>query len=651
MYFCTMIMITNLTLHFGGRVMFDEVSFRINETDKIGLVGRNGAGKSTLLKVIKGIQKADVFDYSMPKDTTIGYLPQELHSDSEKSVYEETRTAFDNVLRIEQELQVLQHEMETRTDYESDSYMELINRYHEKEQQLNNLGGYTLEEQIEKVLKGLGFSSADFEKPMSSFSGGWQMRVELAKILLSKPSLLLLDEPTNHLDIESVTWLEGFLKEYPGAIMLVSHDRAFLDAITNRTIEVAMGDIEDYKVSYSKYVAMRVERREMLVAAQKNQEREIAQIQRNIDRFRAKASKASFAQSLIKKLDKMDRIEIESEDVSAMRIRFPKAPTSGITVVSGKDVSKSYGEKQVIKNMNFEIDRGDKIAFVGKNGMGKTTLSRIIAGDLTCDGTVKLGHNVMMGYYAQHQTENLHPKNSVLEEMENSAPGNYEGNLRTLLGAFLFSGDDVYKKVKVLSGGEKSRLAMAKLLLQPLNFLILDEPTNHLDMIAKDVLKQAMQNFEGTIIVVSHDREFLQGLTNKVFEFTPVGIKEHIGDIYEFLDKKQVENFRALELEKEKKAAAEKPKSNGAEKSSDNNKEAEKELKRLKNAVNKAEEEVSRLDNEIAGIEAQLKDPEKFQELSKDPDYFSKYETLKLQQEKAMHEWESLSEQLEKVGS
>jgi len=620
--------------------MFDGVSFRINETDKIGLTGRNGAGKSTLLKVLKGIQRADEFEVSMPKDTTIGYLPQELHSTSEKSVYEETRTAFERVLKIEKELAQLQHEMETRTDYESDGYMDLINQYHEKETVLNNLGGYTLDEQIEKILKGLGFSPSDFNKPLKEFSGGWQMRVELAKILLSKPSLVLLDEPTNHLDIESVTWLETFLKEYPGAIMLVSHDRAFLDNITNRTIEVSRGEIEDYKASYSKYVTQRAERREMLISAQKNQEREINQIQRNIDRFRAKASKATFAQSLIKKLDKMDKIEIEEEDVAAMKIRFPKSPQTGITVVSGKHVSKHYGDKKVINNLDFEIDRGDKIAFVGKNGMGKTTLSRMIAGDLSFDGTIKLGHNVMMGYYAQHQTENLHPKNSVLEEMEHAAPANFEGNLRTLLGAFLFTGDDVYKKVRVLSGGERSRLAMAKLLLQPLNFLILDEPTNHLDMIAKDVLKQAMQNFDGTIVVVSHDREFLQGLTNKVFEFTPDGVKEHLGDIYEFLEKKKVESFRALELEKEAVQKQTVKQAEVAKNIIDPRKEQEKELKRLKNAAEKAEQEVTRLDKEIAAIDEQLKDAVQYQQLTKDPDFFNKYEALKKQQQQAVEKWE-----------
>ncbi len=644
-----MIMINKLALHFGGRTMFNDVSFRINETDKIGLTGRNGAGKSTLLKILIGIQKADEFDVSMPKGTTIGYLPQELFTNSDKTVYEETRTAFNKVLELEKEIARLQHELETRTDYESDDYMKLIEDFGEKETQLSHLGGYSLDEQIEKVLRGLGFTTADFSKSVKAFSGGWQMRIELAKILLQKPDLILLDEPTNHLDIESVTWLETFLKEYPGAIMLVSHDKAFLDAITNRTIEVSRGEIDDYRASYSKYIEQRAERKEMLQNAQKNQEREIAQLQRNIDRFRAKASKATFAQSLIKKLDKIDRIEIEEEDVVAMKIRFPKAPQTGVTVVSGTGVNKSYGEKHVINNANFEIDRGDKIAFVGKNGMGKTTLSRMIAGDLTYDGTIKLGHNVLMGYYAQHQTENLHPNNTVLEEMEHSAPADYEGNLRTLLGAFLFSGDDVYKKVKVLSGGEKSRLAMAKLLLQPLNFLILDEPTNHLDMIAKDVLKQAMQAFEGTIIVVSHDREFLQGLTNKVFEFLPGEIKEHLGDIYEFLDKKQMESFRALELEKE---AAQK---NTIKKVSANNteyekkKEDEKELKRLKNAVEKAEAEVAKIDKEIAAIDEQLKNAEQYQKLTQQPDFFEKYEALKKQQTAAIEKWEAASAEYEKA--
>lgn len=644
-------MINKLALHFGGRTMFNDVSFRINETDKIGLTGRNGAGKSTLLKILIGIQKADEFDVSMPKGTTIGYLPQELFTNSDKTVYEETRTAFNKVQELEKEIARLQHELETRTDYESDDYMKLIEDFGEKETQLSNLGGYSLDEQIEKVLRGLGFTTADFSKSVKAFSGGWQMRIELAKILLQKPDLILLDEPTNHLDIESVTWLETFLKEYPGAIMLVSHDKAFLDAITNRTIEVSRGEIDDYRASYSKYIEQRAERKEMLQNAQKNQEREIAQLQRNIDRFRAKASKATFAQSLIKKLDKIDRIEIEEEDVVAMKIRFPKAPQTGVTVVSGTGVNKSYGEKHVINNANFEIDRGDKIAFVGKNGMGKTTLSRMIAGDLTYDGTIKLGHNVLMGYYAQHQTENLHPNNTVLEEMEHSAPADYEGNLRTLLGAFLFSGDDVYKKVKVLSGGEKSRLAMAKLLLQPLNFLILDEPTNHLDMIAKDVLKQAMQAFEGTIIVVSHDREFLQGLTNKVFEFLPGEIKEHLGDIYEFLERKQMESFRALELEKE---AAQK---NTIKKVSANNteyekkKEDEKELKRLKNAVEKAEAEVTKIDKEIAAIDEQLKNAEQYQKLTQQPDFFEKYEALKKQQTAAIEKWEAASAEYESVAA
>jgi ATP-binding cassette subfamily F protein 3 len=644
-----MIMINKLSLRLGESMLFDGISFTINENDKIGLTGRNGAGKSTLLRVIKGIQQADEYDVSMPKNTTIGYLPQELHVDSDKTVYDETRTAFSDILKIENELALLQHEMETRTDYESSEYMNLINRYHEQETLLNNLGGYHKDEEIEKILKGLGFTPDDFDKPLKHFSGGWQMRVELAKMLLQKPDLILLDEPTNHLDIESVTWLETFLKTYTGAIMLVSHDRAFLDNVTSRTIEISRGKIEDYKVPYSKYLLLRAERREQQLAARKNQEREISQMQRNIDRFRAKASKASFAQSLIKKLEKIEIIEIEEEDTSAMKIRFPKAPQSGRMVVSGKQITKRFGlNKSVISNLNFEIERGDKIAFVGKNGMGKTTLTRIIAGNLDYEGTLKYGHNVLMGYYAQHQTEMLHPDYTVLEEIEQAAPAGYEGNLRTLLGAFLFSGDDVYKKVKVLSGGEKSRLAIAKLLLQPLNFLILDEPTNHLDMIAKDVLKKAMQHFEGTIIVVSHDREFLQGLTHKVFEFTSDGIKEHLGDIYEFLEKKKADSFRAIELQKDiinqlHSNTNKKP----LNKNQNERKEQEKELKRIKNSVIKLEAQIACIEKQIAEIEAKLKNPADCSDLYRDDTFFSNYELLKQQLQTALQQWEQLSIQLE----
>lgn len=641
-------MINKLALHFGGRVMFNEVSFRINETDKIGLTGRNGAGKSTLLKIFVGLQKADIFEVAIPKGTTIGYLPQELHVSSDKSVIEETKSAFNEIIALEEELNHLQHELETRTDYESDNYMKLIEDFTEKQSLLSLSDHVSIEEKIEKVLKGLGFKITDFQQPVKAFSGGWQMRIELAKILLRQPSLILLDEPTNHLDIESVTWLESFLKNYPGAIMLVSHDKTFLDTITNRTIEISRGEIEDYKASYSDYILQRAERKELMVNAQKNQEREMAQMQRNIDRFRAKASKATFAQSLIKKLDKIEKIEIESEDVAAMKIRFPKCVSSGITVVQGKNINKSYGDKKVIQNENFEIIRGEKIAFVGKNGMGKTTLSRMIAGDLDFEGILKLGHNVNMGYYAQHQTENLQPKNNVLEEMELAAPANYEGNLRTLLGAFLFSGDDVYKKVKVLSGGEKSRLAMAKLLLQPLNFLILDEPTNHLDMIAKDVLKQAMQQFEGTIIVVSHDREFLQGLTNKTFEFTESGIKEHLGEIQEFLRKKEVESFRLLESEKIEKDASTKIEKN--EKQEKDDKKNYDTLKnKLKNEVKKAETELLELEQKIQAVEVKINDPFLYKDLEKQDTIFENYEKMKAEYQKIFEQWEIKVSELENI--
>jgi ATP-binding cassette subfamily F protein 3 len=517
-----MIAVSNIELHFSGRVMFDKISFLINDNDKIGLTGRNGAGKSTLLKVLKGLQAIDGGDIMYPKGTIIGYLPQELHSQSQLTVMQETRKAFESVMKLVEEKEKIVHDMETRTDYESDDYMQLIERMGEVEHQIEIHDGYSIDEQTERVLKGLGFDPADFEKPMKTLSGGWQMRVELAKILLAKPDLVLLDEPTNHLDIESVIWLEKFLKEYPGAIIMVSHDRSFLDNITNRTIEVVAGDIEDYNAPYTKYVELRKERREQMINAQKNQQRDIAQIERNIERFRAKASKATFAQSLIKKLDKMDRIEVEEEDVSGMNLRFPAAQASGKTVLVAKNIVKRYNDKPVINNQSVQIDRGDKIAFVGKNGMGKTTFSRMLVNDLKMDsGEVELGHNVTIGYYAQHAADSMDGNDTVLDVVDRVAVGDIRTKLRDLLGCFLFKGDDVFKKVKVLSGGEKGRLALCKMILEPRNFLVMDEPTNHLDMLSKEILKNALNAFEGTIIIVSHDRDFLHGLTTKTFEFTP----------------------------------------------------------------------------------------------------------------------------------
>jgi ATP-binding cassette subfamily F protein 3 len=637
-----MIAVSNVELHFSGRVMFGGVSFLINDNDKIGLTGRNGAGKSTLLKVLKGIQQIDGGDIMYPKGTVIGYLPQELHSQSNLTVMEETKKAFENVMQFVEEKEKIMHEMETRTDYESDSYMQLIERLGEVEHQIEVHDGYSVEEQTERVLKGLGFDAVDFEKEMKSLSGGWQMRVELAKILLAKPDLVLLDEPTNHLDIESVLWLEKFLKDYPGAIMMVSHDRSFLDNITNRTIEVINGDIDDYNAPYTKYIELRKERREQQINAKKNQDREIAQIERNIERFRAKASKATFAQSLIKKLDKIERVEVEEENLAAMNLRFPAAQASGKVVVEAKHISKSFGEKQVIKDQSFQINRGEKIAFVGKNGMGKTTLTRILVDGLSHEGTFTLGHNVTVGYYAQHAADSMDGNDQVLEVVDRVAQGDIRTKLRDMLGCFLFKGDDVFKKVKVLSGGEKGRLALCKMILEPRNFLVLDEPTNHLDMLSKEILKNAIKQFEGTVIIVSHDRDFLHNLTTKTFEFTKTGIKEHLGDINEFLEKKQLEDMRLL-AKKDEEKKIENRNLKTEIKTVDASKEKEKEQKKIKAEIEKAEKRIAELETQIADTDKKLTDSALFHELTKDPNFFSNYEQLKTQLEKEMEKWEKLS--------
>jgi ATP-binding cassette subfamily F protein 3 len=643
-----MIAVSNIQLSFGGRIMFDNISFLINDNDKIGLTGRNGAGKSTLLKVLKGLQQIDGGDIMYPKGTIIGYLPQELHSQSVLSVIDETRKAFDEVVKLMDEKERIMHQMETRTDYESEGYMELIERLGEVEHQIEIHDGYSVDEQTERVLKGLGFEPADFEKEMKSLSGGWQMRVELAKILLQKPDLILLDEPTNHLDIESVLWLEKFLKEYPGAIIMVSHDRSFLDNITIRTIEVGNGDIDDYPAPYTRYIELRKERREKVINAQKNQQREIAQIERNIERFRAKASKATFAQSLIKKLDKMDIIEVDEENVAAMNLRFPAAQPSGKTVVVATDVTKKFGDKVVINKQSVQIDRGDKIAFVGKNGMGKTTFSRILVGDLSREGgDVELGHNVTTGYYAQHAADSMDGNDTVLEVVDRVATGDIRTRLRDLLGCFLFKGDDVFKKVKVLSGGEKGRLALCKMILEPRNFLVMDEPTNHLDMLSKEILKNAIKQFEGTVIIVSHDRDFLQGLTNKAFEFTKTGIKEHIGDINDFLEKKQLEDMRMLAKRDDVKEVKAKPAEvKKADPAPDKNKEKEKEQRKLKGELERSEQQIADLEAQIKTLDAKLQDAAQFQELSKDPGFFTNYDKLKKQLDDEMLKWEELSARL-----
>lgn len=636
-----MISVSGLAVGFSGNYLFEDISFLINRTDKIGLTGRNGAGKSTLMKILGGAQRADEGTVSVPRECRIGYLPQDLKSDSKETILNETRKAFAEVLQLRSDLDQIQHDVATRTDYESDGYMKLLEQLHEKEERFGMLGGYEIDEKTEKVLFGLGFSRADLDKPYSAFSGGWQMRVELAKILLQQPDLLMLDEPTNHLDIDSILWLEDFLVDYPAAVMMVSHDRTFLDKITNRTLEISNGGLQDYKANYSKYLVLRAERREQLASAYKNQQTQIAQIERNVERFRAKASKAAFAQSLIKKLDKIDRIEMEDEDNSAIRFNFPKAPHSGKVVVTGEDIRKDYGDKKVIKGFNFSIDRGDRIAFVGKNGMGKTTLARIIARDMDkYEGKLDEGYNVLLGYFAQHQTKVLNGDNTLLKEMEDAtAHSDMFTRVRALLGAFLFTGKDVDKKIKVLSGGERARLAMCKMLTEPLNFLVLDEPTNHLDIRSKEVLKNALMNFEGSFVVVSHDRDFLQGLTNKVFEFTGDGIKSYLGDINEYLERKKVESFREIEKSDDKpKAAATAPVAEVRTPPADN-----KRSKQVQNAIRKSEEQISRLETEISDIEAELAKPEN----AANTDVYTKYSALKEQLDTEVQKWEQLLSEAE----
>ncbi len=640
-----MLLVNNLSLGFGGADLFDQVSFQISQQDRIGLVGKNGAGKSTLLKLIAGDFNPDEGDITMPNEYEIGFLRQDIETKLDHKVKEEAWEAFPEILSLEKRMWKIQKELDERTDYESDDYMQLIEKMNDVSHQLELQGAYQIEEKIERILKGLGFQQEDMDRPLREFSGGWQMRVELAKILLREPNLVLLDEPTNHLDIDSIIWLEGYLKNYPGAIVLVSHDRTFLDQVTTRTIEIIGGQIEDYKAPYSRYRVLRQERREQQANMKKNQDRQIAQMERNIEKFRAKKNKAKFAQTLIRKLDKMDRIEVDEDEIAAMRLRFPEPDHSGKVVFKGKELTKAYDDNLVIDHEDFEILRGERIAFVGKNGMGKTTLSRILVGDLEYEGECEEGYRVNIGYYAQHQAEALNGDKTVFETIDEAATGDMRLQVRNLLGAFLFSGDDVHKKVKVLSGGEKSRLALCKLMLEPSNVLVMDEPTNHLDMLSKDLLKQALINYGQTLIVVSHDRDFLKGLTSKTFEFKEDGIKEHLGDIQDFLAIREAENFREFELNKKQKAAV--PKQKKENKVSANSKE----LKQQERKVDKAEKLVSKLEKEISDKEALLQDPVKYQELSSDPEFFSAYEKLKKDLETAMENWETEMQKLDALSS
>lgn len=641
-----MISVNNLSIHFGGKYLFNDVSVSVLPEDNIGLVGRNGAGKSTLLKIIKGITLPEEGKIIIPNDYKIGYLPQELEINSEKTVYIEAESALSELRGIEESIRALGEEISQRTDYESDSYLKLVENLSEANERYRILGGQSSEADIVKVLTGLGFTPDDFHRPVNEFSGGWKMRIELAKILLAKPDCLLLDEPTNHLDIESVMWLEGFLKVYPGSLIMVSHDKSFLNAVTNRTIEISKGKIYDIKGNYEKYLVVREEQRQQEQNAFKNQQRQIAQTQRFIDRFKSKATLASRAQSRVKKLEKMTKIEVDLEDTSKIHFNFVDAPRSGEIVVDAKNFSKSYGDLNVLNNVDFQLGRGERVAFVGKNGEGKSTLSRIIAGEDSGDGEFKIGHNVLIGYYAQDQADILDPEAMVFDIIDRAAQGEMRMQIRNLLGSFLFSGDSVYKKVRVLSGGEKSRLSLCRLLLQQFNLLILDEPTNHLDMTSKDVLKEALMKYNGAMIIVSHDRDFLRDLSDKTIHFKNNRLKEYPGGIDEFIEKQELENLQQLEVSKKAKVQ-ETSKPGQAKLDREEKKRLHREANKIRKRINISEEKIEKLETEIATIEELFSDPKFYEDAEKSTEMQKQYDQLKKNLDEEMQIWEELSVEIE----
>ena len=627
-----MLNVHNLSVSFQGEYLFEEVAFMLNAGDRVGLIGKNGAGKSTMLKLLSRELKPDSGTIAADKDVRIGFLKQDIDFVKGRTILEEAYQAFGEIKTLEQKLDDIHHQIETRTDYESESYHNLLDMLSDYTHRFDLIGGYQYQGETEKVLLGLGFQRSDFDKLTDSFSGGWRMRIELAKLLLQNNDILLLDEPTNHLDIESIIWLEQFLTTYSGAVVIVSHDKMFLDNVTNRTIEISVGKIYDYPKPYSKFLELRQEIREQQLASQKNQEKKIQQTEKLIEKFRAKASKASMAQSLIKKLDKIDRIEVDEEDNAVMNVRFPVSVTPGKVVLEIDDVSKSYGEKEVLNYVSLLVERGSKIAFVGQNGQGKTTLAKMIIGETDYQGTIKLGHNVQLGYFAQNQADYLDGELTVLDTMYHAADDTNRMKIRDILGSFLFRGDEVDKKVKVLSGGERNRLALAKMLLSDFNVLVMDEPTNHLDIKSKNVLKKALQQFEGTLIIVSHDRDFLQGLTDKVYEFKNKNIKEYLGDIDFYLEQRAVANFREMEQQKETLSAPTKAAAN-AEKL---NFEQQKQQKAAQNKLNKIENQIAALEEELKQMDMQMGQG------VQSNDYYKEYEQKKRMLEELMTEWENL---------
>tara|TARA_R110002126_G_scaffold181187_2_gene329973 strand:- start:67876 stop:69795 length:1920 start_codon:yes stop_codon:yes gene_type:complete len=637
-----MLNVHNLTVSFMGTDLFSGITFKLNKGDRIGLIGKNGAGKSTLLKVLSKDIESSGGTMAFDKDVEIGFLRQDIDFVEGRTILEEAYQAFEEIKEIELKLDEINEQLATRTDYESDGYTQLIHDLTDNTERYELLGGYNYQGDTEKILQGLGFQREDFDKLTDTFSGGWRMRIELAKLLLQNNDILLLDEPTNHLDIESIIWLENFLKSYAGAIVLVSHDKMFLDNVTNRTIEISLGQIYDYKKPYSQFLLLRGEIKEKQLQAQKNQEKEIKQKQHLINKFKAKASKASMAQSLMKQLDKVELIEVDQDDNAAMNVRFAISKEPGKIIVEAEDLSKSYGDKHVLEGVDLLIERNSKIAFVGQNGQGKSTLAKMMVGEIPFEGHLKLGHNVEVGYFAQNQSEYLPPEKTVLEIMEDAATDSNRMRVRDMLGSFLFGGDAVDKKAKVLSGGERNRLALCKLLLQPFNVLIMDEPTNHLDIASKTVLKEALNNFNGTLIVVSHDREFLQGLTSTVYGFRDKEIKEYLGDIDYFLEQHKMENLR----EAEKKTVVKVAKDTSKKEAQQLSREQEKELKKLNNKLSNIETEIADLEKEIEKIDLEL--AKNYDEVSARPNFFQKYKVKKAKVDALMEDWEKVEEQISK---
>lgn len=642
-----MISINNLSIHYTGTDLFSNATFKINPKDRIGLVGKNGSGKTTLLNIINREIIPQEGEVVIPAQTTIGYLKQEMDTSSSKTVLDETLTAFSETLKLEKKISKLNDEIGSRTDYESKAYHQLLHKLTENNDRYHMLGGQTMEGDTEKVLLGLGFKRSDFIRSVSEFSSGWQMRIELAKILLQRPDVILLDEPTNHLDIESIQWLEGFLVNYFGAVVLVSHDRAFLDNVTQRTVDISLGKIYDYKASYSEYVKMREDWLDQQRSAYDNQQKQVRQIELFIERFRYKSTKSKQVQSRIKMLNKLDEVEFDEIDQSSIHFSFPPAPRSGKVVLEGIHLSKAYGELEVLHDLNFVVLQQDRIAFVGKNGEGKTTLSRVIVDELSYTGTLKFGHQVKIGYFAQNQADLLDNEKTVFETIDDIATGDHRKKVRAILGSFLFGGDTIDKKVKVLSGGEKARLSLAKLLLSPTNLLVLDEPTNHLDMQSKDILKNALLQYDGTLIVVSHDRDFLQGLTNKVFEFRNKKIKEHIGDIYDFLEYRRLKSLKELE-EARQKAETSPTQVSDNKINYERKKQLEREVRKLEGKISKVEEKIEELEkainqkNEILGNPGQHPDID-FDKLS------MQYNDLNKALENEMQNWELIHDEVQRL--